>query len=186
MSLINNTFFALASYAYRWAIGERSHRLTQILAAYAPNAYAEATRQICRWLYPLDATAVDALPHQLRLYCLPTYYGEGYFATLDRLRDAVLTHYGSGSVDQLTQEAERATGTAGFTIAISPDSPAETHFAFVHASVTPRRKIGAFTIGPGFAVGYQVPDIQWCRNIQNAMRYFKPARERFRGFVPPP
>lgn len=182
MSLINHTFFALVSYSYRWALGERAHRLTQILGAYFPNAKAEATRQIARWLYPLNGTPVDALPHQLRLYGLPTYAEESYFRTLNRLRSAVLTHYASGSVDQLIAEAKAATASSGF--AIDADS-ATNSFAITHAAVTAKRKYGdGPAYGRGAPWGHQVPAINWTRNIARTMTYFKPARERFRGFEP--
>lgn len=181
-----HTFLRLIALRYRWALGPYALRLTATLAALPFDMMADATRQLCRWLYPVDNNIpVDVLTYMLRLYGLPAYTDESYQATLGRLRAALESHADAGAVRQLLMEAERV------TVQFNPPAflvmrGAESDFWLTNKNMAVPRKWGdGITYQRGRAYGYQAPSILWTRNMATALDYFKPARERFNGFRHP-
>lgn len=186
-SNVLHTFTRLVAYRCAWALGPRAAALTGLLAGLVPDMGADAIRQICRWLFPIDSNIpIDALPFMLRLYGIPAYDGESYHGTLARLRDAMMTHSRAGGVDMLAQELSRITGLDPAAFNVVPDPPAKFSIAVTEGGLAAKRKYGAAgaTYGRGKSYGFQAPDIRWTRNVQRMMRYFKPARERFTGLEP--
>lgn len=192
MSNLLNTFSRLVNLKQRWALGERAHRITSVIAGLLNDAISDGARQVFRWTLPLPDTPVDALPYLLRDFGLPSYV-EGYFATLARLRTAFATHAIAGSEAQLISEAVIA-GLTGAGIELDTDSS----FWFTYPDAGDELEYG--DSGPltcdydeengippnGYApiYGVQLTD-DIAHNLRRLIAYFKPARERWNGVKPP-
>lgn len=173
-----NTFVRYADRVLRWALGERAHRLTSTLAGLLPDLRVDAVRQVVRWTMPLTDTPVDALPYLLQRYGLPSYV-ETYQNTLIRLRAYIDTHERAGAKAQLIEELNRA-GLAVVNIDVDNTLSA---FAVVYgAGVVPTYGSGPTYGQAGLIFGAQVTPTE-ARNTIRLMTYFKPARERWTGFV---
>lgn len=177
-----DNYTSYAAFALRWALGERAHRLTSVVAGLLPDMIADAVRQIARWRMPLEDTPIDAIPYMLRAYGLPEYI-ETYWQSLLRLRNHIETHERAGAQEQLIEELERA-GLANCSIVVYggenafwidyPEAGAEILYDGSHL-------YGA----PEIVYGSGIDPID-AHNVIRLMRYFRPARERWAGFVPPP
>jgi hypothetical protein len=152
-------------------------RTAGFLFGLLPDSLIEGVRQSQRFTMPLPETPVDALQHLLVLYGLPTY-AEGYFSTLDRLRNAWLTHEVAGAQVQLEAELVSRCGLTDATII--PDGlhafSIETSDAAAYATW------GSFNYGDGTIYGWQI-DNDVAQNVLRCLRYFKPARILYTGLT---
>lgn len=175
------TFIRYAARALRWARGPAELRHTGVLSGLLPDGVSEAARSIVRWSMPLVNTPEDAIPHLLRHYGLPPY-AESYAATLTRLRDTWPTHEIAGAEDMLAAEAERC----GITNAvITRDNDTDSAFWIEGDNIDPvipaYDTAGTIYTGGGIVYGCQPPSNDVAKNLRSMIRYFRPARERYRG-----
>lgn len=154
-----------------------------VLAGLVPDAAQEIGRQVARMFVPVDGTHPETLPHLLRLHGLPAYLvedwttGDGYRATLARLRDAMLTHAVAGSKAQLDAELIRAGFAEGSQWVAEGDggdvyleaAGGDGGFSY-DAPIT-------FNSGITYDVDLSAAQSQ---GLAALVRYFLPARSRFR------
>lgn len=177
---MKDTFSRLVAFSFRWARGERAHRLTSVLAGLVPDMIADGARQVMRGLLPLDLTMPDFLPSQLRRFGLPPYMPNvvGYFAQLARLQNVLDTQSRAGSTDQLTSE---------LTIIGIPDGaiePSDDGFWVTSSDLIPAPDFG-WTIGDEICLGGGAGSVAQTRSVCQCLEYFKPAADKFEGFKAP-
>lgn len=165
---------------WRWARGERAHRLTETVAGLPADLVSDTMRQIARWGLPLVDSPQDALSYQLRDHGMPAYV-EPYANTLARIREFTTWIPRAGSTSMLEVQAE----WAGLVNPVVVSVKADTEFSITadNAGFQPRWGDPGLTWGDGYPYGHYVPpDI--AKNLRALMRFFRPARERFTGVAP--
>lgn len=159
--------------------GVVARHLMSVLSGIMPDALADASRQIARWLFPLDDTPLDVLPYLLRHYGLPPY-AESYEATLARLRDAWPTHENAGSVAQLLEQLELCGLVNPAIVELDPDT-LDGVFHVEADNIGADLVFGSFDFASDVNWGGQV-DPTIAANVRAALRYFCPARSKLDDF----
>lgn len=156
-----------------------------VLAGLVPDAAQEIGRQVARMLVPVDGTHPETLPHLLRLHGLPAYLvedwttGDGYRATLARLRDAMLTHAVAGAKAQLDAELVRAGIPDGQWFGVGDGGEVELELTGYDPPID-------FDGGDTFDSGATFDAVltpEQSQGLGALVRYFLPARSLFRRIV---
>lgn len=170
-----------AADVYRWALGERAHRITSVLAGLLPDMIGHALWSIRRWGVPADDTPVDALPIQLRRFGAPTYDQESYAETLTRLRILRATQEIGGSISQIASEWFRR--TERIVTLVEHESDRSFSVLDEGGGLDPIPTYGGgITYGSERTYGGLYSG-QRARRVRELLRYYRPARSRYRGIV---
>ena len=181
MALGINTFVKYASRFYRWARGDRAHRLTETVSGLTDDILADTMRQVMRWGLPLADTPEDALVYLLRDNGMPAYV-ETYQQTLDRGQAFADVLPIAGSTVMLTAQA----ALCGLINPVLVNELTETKFCFTADNIgfQPRWGDVGLTWGQnGLVWGYQV-DKNVAKSLRNMLAFYRPAREEYTGVKP--
>ncbi len=158
------------------------------LAGLVPDALDETCLDAARMYIPRRGVSPPAaLPYLLRMFGLPTYEGETYAQSFDRLEDAWPTHARAGTPEGLNIELNRLPGVSGYVYEITTEDPT-TPLADFWAMVTgvedgvvayDGQPYGSFVYGR-----YGITPADDAR-IRACMLYWRGARSRYRGVREP-